>query len=96
MQSSLIFILTISKPRPRRFQKVAWHYQKMISAICAIGNLPRHVSINVKEYVSSVFNNVNVQDYDRHTALYVAASEGHLEVVKYLVNKGANDNRSDR
>ena len=59
--------------------------------LCAIGNLP-----SVKDYVSSVFKNVNFRDYDRRTALHVAASEGHLDVVKYLVTKGANVNRSDR
>jgi glutaminase len=34
--------------------------------------------------------NVNGQDYDGRTALGVAASEGQLEVVKYLVAKGAD------
>ncbi|TNV87946.1 hypothetical protein FGO68_gene6125 [Halteria grandinella] len=34
--------------------------------------------------------NVNGQDYDGRTALGVAASEGHLEAVKYLVQKGAD------
>jgi hypothetical protein len=35
-------------------------------------------------------------DYDRRTALHVAASEGHLELVNHLLDKGANPNRSDR
>ena len=34
--------------------------------------------------------NVNGQDYDGRTALGVAASEGQLDVVKYLVQKGAD------
>ena len=59
--------------------------------LCAIGNLQA-----VQNYITNVFNNVNFRDYDRRTALHVAASEGHLDVVKYLVNKGANVNRSDR
>ena len=33
---------------------------------------------------------VNAYDYDGRTALGIAASEGHLEVVKYLVSHGAN------
>ena len=33
---------------------------------------------------------VNAYDYDGRTALGIAASEGHLETVKYLVVHGAN------
>lgn len=33
---------------------------------------------------------------DRRTALHVAASEGHLAVVKFMFEKGAKINRSDR
>jgi len=40
---------------------------------------------------------VNFRDYDRRTALHVAASEGHLEICKYLVKgKKVKINRSDR
>ena len=39
---------------------------------------------------------VNFRDYDRRTALHVAASEGHLESCMYLIAKGAKKNRSDR
>lgn len=39
---------------------------------------------------------VNFRDYDRRTALHVAASEGHLEICKYLIERGAKINRSDR
>lgn len=39
---------------------------------------------------------VHFRDYDRRTAMHVAASEGHLETCKYLVEKGARINRSDR
>lgn len=39
---------------------------------------------------------VNFRDYDRRTALHVAASEGHLELCKFLVRRGAKVNRSDR
>jgi len=41
-------------------------------------------------------NHINFRDYDRRTALHVAASEGHLEMVRYLMDKGAQVNRSDR
>jgi glutaminase len=33
---------------------------------------------------------VDAYDYDGRTALGIAASEGHLDVVKYLVSHGAN------
>jgi len=33
---------------------------------------------------------------DRRTALHVAASEGHLDIVRLLVHRGATINRSDR
>lgn len=39
---------------------------------------------------------VNFRDYDRRTALHVAASEGRLEICKYLIDMGARINRSDR
>eukprot|EP00535_Pseudo-nitzschia_heimii_P008861 CAMPEP_0197187660 /NCGR_PEP_ID=MMETSP1423-20130617/16286_1 /TAXON_ID=476441 /ORGANISM="Pseudo-nitzschia heimii, Strain UNC1101" /LENGTH=604 /DNA_ID=CAMNT_0042639297 /DNA_START=8 /DNA_END=1819 /DNA_ORIENTATION=- len=39
---------------------------------------------------------VDFRDYDRRTAMHVAASEGHLEIVKFLVRRGARINRSDR
>jgi hypothetical protein len=41
-------------------------------------------------------NFVNFRDYDRRTALHVAASEGHMPICKYLVSHGAKINRSDR
>ena len=39
---------------------------------------------------------VDFRDYDRRTAMHVAASEGHLEICKFLVQRGARINRSDR
>ena len=39
---------------------------------------------------------VNFRDYDRRTALHIAASEGHVDICEYLVSKGARINRSDR
>mmetsp|Transcript_427 Transcript_427/g.1029 ORF Transcript_427/g.1029 Transcript_427/m.1029 type:complete len:689 (-) Transcript_427:196-2262(-) len=42
-------------------------------------------------------NHVNFRDYDRRTALHVAASEGHLHVCKFLIEKyKVRINRSDR
>ena len=39
---------------------------------------------------------VDFRDYDRRTAIHVAASEGHLEICKFLVSRRARINRSDR
>ncbi|KAJ1454508.1 ankyrin repeat-containing domain protein [Pelagophyceae sp. CCMP2097] len=39
---------------------------------------------------------VNFRDYDRRSPLHVAASEGNLELVKYLSAHGARLNTSDR
>ena len=39
---------------------------------------------------------VNFRDYDRRTALHVAASEGHKDICEFLLKQGAKINRSDR
>eukprot|EP01130_Rhizamoeba_saxonica_P012440 TRINITY_DN5247_c0_g1_i1.p1 TRINITY_DN5247_c0_g1~~TRINITY_DN5247_c0_g1_i1.p1 ORF type:complete len:1393 (-),score=361.44 TRINITY_DN5247_c0_g1_i1:42-4220(-) len=39
---------------------------------------------------------INIGDYDKRTALHIAASEGHLEAVKFLIEHGANVNVVDR
>lgn len=38
---------------------------------------------------------LNVSDYDMRTALGIAASEGHLQIVQYLVRHGANIRHRD-
>ena len=48
------------------------------------------------ELLDSGKTNVNFRDYDRRTALHVAASEGHLDVCRFLVSRGSKVNRSDR
>jgi ankyrin repeat protein len=35
-------------------------------------------------------------DYDKRTPLHIAAADGHLKVVKFLVRKGASVNAEDR
>ncbi len=39
---------------------------------------------------------VNKGDYDNRTALHLAAAEGQEDVVKYLLDKGADANAKDR
>jgi hypothetical protein len=50
----------------------------------------------VKAILENCPSYVNFRDYDRRTALHVAASEGHVHICKYLLSIGANVNRSDR
>jgi len=38
---------------------------------------------------------LDAQDYDGRTALHIAASEGHLDAVKYLISHGANPHLKD-
>jgi len=40
--------------------------------------------------------NINAPDYDKRTALHLAAAEGRREVVEYLVAQGADVNARDR
>ena len=39
---------------------------------------------------------VNFRDYDRRTALHIAAAEGHVEICRHLIKNGARVNRADR
>jgi ankyrin repeat protein len=39
---------------------------------------------------------INFRDYDRRTPLHIAASEGHVNICRYLVEKGGMVNRCDR
>ncbi|ABO47545.1 MULTISPECIES: glutaminase A [Francisella] len=39
---------------------------------------------------------INKGDYDKRTALHLAAAEGHEDIVKYLIRKGADINAIDR
>ena len=39
---------------------------------------------------------LNKYDYDGRTALHLACSEGHLEIVEYLIKKGVNTEIIDR
>ncbi|KAI6657434.1 glutaminase kidney isoform, mitochondrial isoform 1 precursor [Oopsacas minuta] len=42
------------------------------------------------------YNLVNTADYDRRTALHIAVSEGHYEVVECLLKLGASVHQTDR
>ena len=64
---------------------------KLLQA-AALGNLQ-----NVMGYLNLRPNHINFRDYDRRTALHVAASEGKLNIVMALIEKyNSAINRSDR
>ena len=50
----------------------------------------------VKQMLAANGSLLTFSDYDRRSALHVAASEGHLGLVTLLLDMGANPNRSDR
>ena len=69
----------------------AAHSTEMCSAAYK-GDLTRLTSL-----VRETGYDVNVGDYDKRTAIHLAASEGNLDVVKLLVNElGANPSPRDR
>lgn len=49
------------------------------------------------DYIKSLLieGDINAYDYDGRTALGIAASEGHKDIVEYLVYHGANINHTD-
>jgi len=51
---------------------------------------------SVKKIIEEQGVDVNKADYDGRTALHLAASEGQMEVVKYLLSKNANVGFKDR
>ena len=64
---------------------------KLLQA-AALGNV-----FNIKKLLQATPSNIYFRDYDRRTALHVAASEGQLDIVKLLIEKyRAPINRSDR
>jgi len=62
----------------------------MLIDACHRGDLER-----VKQLVAEGVD-VNQGDYDRRTPMHLAAADGNLEVVKFLVEHNANVNVIDR
>jgi ankyrin repeat protein len=59
--------------------------------LAALGN-----QLDLENLISKRPSLVNFRDYDRRTALHIAASEGHADICRFLIKKGARVNRGDR
>ena len=55
------------------------------------GNLDKMIKLIENKNVD-----INTCDYDKRTALHLAAAEGHIEIIKYLLDEGANKLIKDR
>ena len=66
-------------PRHRGMQALSLYMTELIFA-ASYGDLDDIMKLNARGF------DLSVADYDKRTALHLAASEGHLHVVRYLVN----------
>jgi glutaminase len=75
-------------------------YKQNVQKVPEICQLLMHVQSGSMEEIKSMLeinkNLINEKDYDFRTALHIAASEGNLEVVQMLFQKGCEVNPVDR
>merc|ERR1712167_84599 len=63
----------------------------LLCSAAAIGNVEALQSL-----ISDHNLHIDATDYDLRTALHVAASEGHEDLVRHLIGKGASVHSKDR
>ena len=87
----------------------SWHYPSSIAYFVQEVKQLRHTlfpplmcaaaangDIDCLVSLSQQGGDFNIPDYDGRTPLHLACSEGHLEVVKYLLLNGASVHMTDR
>ena len=89
--SALTFTLDASQADKRQVSDEHFHIGCCLLRACGQGDEARVAEILSQEPLMSTF-----LDYDGRTALHVAASEGHLDLVRSLVKSGAKLNVNDR
>ncbi len=76
-------------PRSRQYEA---NYRDTMSLISSASTGDIH---EIQRLVASGID-LNASDYDKRTALHLAAAEGHLNVIKYLVDRKVEVNPRDR
>eukprot|EP01080_Neovahlkampfia_damariscottae_P006082 gene6082-10090_t len=74
--------------------KLHMKQDKASQLLCTLAN---HGKINqIKFYIEYGKLDPTIGDYDQRTSMHLACSEGHLEIVKYLIEKGVDLYQKDR
>lgn len=73
--------------------RLGWDEVRAVSELCELARKGEHNQIEV---LLAVGCPVNCVDYDRRSALHLAASEGAVRVVETLMDAGADLNKFDR
>lgn len=63
------------------------------STLCGAG---ASGDVNKLKQIAAAGQDLGVADYDGRTAMHLAAANGHVDAIKYLVAAGCNVNATDR
>lgn len=83
----LVQNLTKKDPRKRRTQDLAANMMELIFA-ASYGDIDNIMKLHARGV------DLRIADYDNRTALHLAAADGKIEVVRYLINYYRNENTS--
>ena len=72
------------------------HYQTELQTTIALCNAASDGDLETVSRLAVVTNDINAGDYDSRTPLHLAASKNHINIVKFLVDHGADVNCKDR